>query len=331
MSNIKFLSKDSYTREVQKIIEDQSDLNIAVSYWGNRRLSNLGLTERVENGNHNIRVICDLFHIACRHEPIEWLHSKGVPLKYISGLHAKVWISNSSVIIGSANSSWAALPSKIKAGNSNEEAGIWTTDKNLIRDAQVWFDDLWCGENSRHIEERELNKKKRDHTEEKRKNINKGSRGTPPRDLKPFSHYVGEESAAAYLRRLAGLGFKPSNKGAYTRMYRDIEDVETLSDDLIDAVRELVESAEGVDRRFLRGPVLIPPGFENPSDKKRKVLHKKIAELIEELKGQFLWIERGESGITANYRLSLASERTPNESVSILSLMENRVYLAGNR
>lgn len=139
-----FLSTKNYLTEFRRLIEGGTRVSIAVAFWGReadkmietawtgqslRILFNLG------NGGTNPTVIRKLVDISAR--------LPGLQLRIADDLHAKVAVSETSAIIGSANCSINGLGLEGAECAGWQEAGVLIEDNAQITHAQEWFDALW--------------------------------------------------------------------------------------------------------------------------------------------------------------------------------------------
>ena len=170
-----FLYGDLIQKEIKRVVKRPGRLSVAVAYWGQGGATHTGLADRSDP--EHIRVICDLLSGACNPSEIRWLKRHGVQIKKLSGLHAKVWVSGNSVVVGSANASTNGLGDE-NAQNMNIEAALAATDRTLSRDLQEWFDWHWCHDAS-DIDEGDLREA------EKRWKRRRRSSGRTGKDTRP--------------------------------------------------------------------------------------------------------------------------------------------------
>lgn len=140
-----FLSSKNYLDQFQRLIEGGQHVSLAVAFWGRgadklietawageslRILFNLG------NGGTNPKVIRSLLDISIR--------LPGLELRIADDLHAKVAVSETAAIIGSANCSVNGLGLEGPECAGWEEAGVRIDDHTQIAHIQGWFDGLWA-------------------------------------------------------------------------------------------------------------------------------------------------------------------------------------------
>lgn len=343
MSNIEFLSRSDYTEAICKLVNQNSELNIAVSYWGKSSLSKLGISKRLKEEHNNLKVICDFGHIACRIDPIQELHKKNAEcVKLIKGLHAKVWVSQSEVIIGSANSSASALPDQDQTKNFNEEAGILIRDKSIVERIQQWFDELWC-KKSRYITLADFDKKQEDHSDEKRKGIYAKTRSDLPEEqsqsedsqstteLKPLEYFVGNDAALAVQTSLTRLNFKRNVKNRFTFKYNDIPDMESFSKNLLEILQTLIEDAHNVNRDYTQNRRANFDSILEVLDVNRKILNSHVVDFVKQYEGRYVWIDKRKADPNAGFTLRLHNELPKMQSISILTVKRDRVEVTGDR
>ena len=138
---MRFLYGNLIREEIKRVVGRSGDLCVAVAYWGEGGAKHTGIADRSDP--ENIRVICDLLSGVCNPSEIRWLKCHGVRVKKLSGLHAKVWVSGSYVVIGSANASTNGLGDE-SAHNMNVEAALAARDSIVARDLHKWFNWHWC-------------------------------------------------------------------------------------------------------------------------------------------------------------------------------------------
>ncbi len=138
-----FLSTDNYLAQFRRLIESGTSVSLAVAFWGRgaeklieavwagislRILFNLG------NGGTNPQVIRDLLDLGL----------PGLELLIDDDLHAKVAISETAAIVGSANVSVNGLGLEGSECAGWKEAGVQIDDSAQVAEVQGWFDALWA-------------------------------------------------------------------------------------------------------------------------------------------------------------------------------------------
>lgn len=134
---MKFLHNRNYRQEIEQLFENDEELDIAIAFFGKDALSFFKKTRK------KIRIICNLESGACNPNLIEEVGKlDNITIKTNSKLHAKILIQKSTVLIGSANMSANGLSLEGKEIEGWFEAGILTSDENIINNSQEWFKHL---------------------------------------------------------------------------------------------------------------------------------------------------------------------------------------------
>lgn len=108
---------------------------MAVAYWGAGAADMLGL-----NSSKPVTIVCDLRSGACNPNVVGDLLDLGFKIIDRPGLHAKVYVSDSSIVVCSANASANGLGEEGAELVPDLEAGIFTDDPDAIAKASLWFD-----------------------------------------------------------------------------------------------------------------------------------------------------------------------------------------------
>jgi hypothetical protein len=124
-------------------VRKQTDtLDMAVAFWGAGSIEELGLDKRKKP----FRVLLDLSAGATNPWVVKTLldlQPEGV--RHVHRLHAKAYIGEKEVVIGSANASANGLGSEGTEATRWTELGMLTNDKKMMKDTAAWFEFLWDG------------------------------------------------------------------------------------------------------------------------------------------------------------------------------------------
>lgn len=134
-----FLSTENYLDQLKRVIADSQNLRIAVAFWGNG-------AEKLFEGwqGKSAQVICNLASGGTNPEAIRGLMAvPGVEVRNLGNLHAKVVLSETQALIGSANLSANGLGYESAECEGWQEAGVQTSDPSQLAAAQSWFEKLW--------------------------------------------------------------------------------------------------------------------------------------------------------------------------------------------
>lgn len=104
MNQIDFLTKNSLEC-VRQIIANAEEAIIAVAYWGNCAMKELGLDMIDKERQKKFIIICDLMSGACNPDVIRELlgNDNKFVVRKCSSLHAKIYWTPGAVVIGSSN------------------------------------------------------------------------------------------------------------------------------------------------------------------------------------------------------------------------------------
>ncbi|MBP2858257.1 hypothetical protein J8657_11670 [Dickeya oryzae] len=130
----------TYTKQIETFFEQDTPLNIAVAFLGG------GIEPLFDSIKHQsaARIICNFDSGATNPYLVEQLKRKGLDIRNQPRLHAKVLLSNNSMIIGSANLSANGLSLEGKEELTGwEEAGMLIDKPEQIADASRWFELQW--------------------------------------------------------------------------------------------------------------------------------------------------------------------------------------------
>ena len=155
-----FLTDKNIRGEIQDLVRRGGNLSIAVAYWGEDGAAHTGVAERAKADPESVRIMCDLNSGACNPSEIEKIWSDRVQVRTLNDLHAKVWISETRVIVGSANASTSGLADEMHLG-SKIEAALLVRDRKLAADLLKWFDKKWHSRGAKVVDKASLRQAKK--------------------------------------------------------------------------------------------------------------------------------------------------------------------------
>lgn len=133
-----FISGDSWTSSVIEIANQNTGLNCAVAFLGEKSI------ELFKNRTKESKIICNLDSGATNPYAIEaLLKLPNVKVRNFPKLHAKVYCTNKTCIVGSGNISANGLSFENSELDGWVEAGIISTDSSEVKDSNNWFNRLW--------------------------------------------------------------------------------------------------------------------------------------------------------------------------------------------
>lgn len=136
---LKFVEGSDLAKQFLDLQKNSSNVDIAVAFWGKGAVEEL----RIEGGKPT-RVICNLDSGACHPDEIEKLRNLlGPNIKNCGSLHAKVYLTDNAVIVGSSNASSNGLAIAGAISSGWLEANIVLNQPDLLNDLRSWFDKTW--------------------------------------------------------------------------------------------------------------------------------------------------------------------------------------------
>lgn len=135
---------------MNRIIEDQQELaawarvqasrlDMAVAFWGEGAIGQLALGRK-----RPFRIVLDLSAGASNPAEVRNLMKLGPSrIKHVPKLHAKAYIGDETVVIGSANASANGLGAEGHEASHWREISLQTADRDAVTHARDWFERLW--------------------------------------------------------------------------------------------------------------------------------------------------------------------------------------------
>ena len=140
----RLITKD-FSLFLRQSIACSNRVDLAVAFWGKGATGELRLSEALE-AERNIRIICNLRIGGTNPDEIKKLINAGVPVRHSDRLHAKVYILDGFVIVGSANVSSNGLGFEGKEAHW-DEANLLTDEVAIREEIGSWFEQQWLRAN----------------------------------------------------------------------------------------------------------------------------------------------------------------------------------------
>jgi hypothetical protein len=105
-----FLADNQILKELSGVLKISDGADLAIAYWGANATKTLGID--IIKGP--VRILCDAYSGACNPDELSKLLQLDVDLRTRNGLHAKIVITSTSLIVGSANASANGLGRRAK-------------------------------------------------------------------------------------------------------------------------------------------------------------------------------------------------------------------------
>lgn len=138
---MQLLTQNSQTKkQIEQIIKESTDIKFAVAFWG------YGSGETIKKAKHKkVKIICNLESGATNpYEIIKIGKLIGFKnIRSIKNLHAKVYLTNNKMILGSSNFSANGLSIEGDETNKLIEANVLIDNQLIIKQTNLWFNSLW--------------------------------------------------------------------------------------------------------------------------------------------------------------------------------------------
>jgi hypothetical protein len=133
-----FITSEEYLERVSEVIFAGSSVSAAVAFLG------AGAERLFKGGDKPVRLVCNLMSGATNPDTVETIRGlKGVTIRRLDDLHAKVIVTPKEAIVGSANFSTNGLNLEGVEGAGWREAGYLTSDSRDVESMQIWFEQQW--------------------------------------------------------------------------------------------------------------------------------------------------------------------------------------------
>ncbi|WP_091787109.1 phospholipase D family protein [Paraburkholderia steynii] len=134
-----FITAATYHDQVLKLVDSGEPVSAAVAFVGQ------GCDEILGRSTASVRLLCNLLSGGTNPRAIQALKAyRGIEIRHLRNLHAKVIIGDTSAIIGSANLSENGLTTNPDMGSGWHEAGWLVNDRDSLRDMDAWYQKLWA-------------------------------------------------------------------------------------------------------------------------------------------------------------------------------------------
>lgn len=140
-----FLDGAGVTKAVRDLCSKGVPVRAAVAYWGAGAVNQLGIVTDQE-----LTVVCDLMSGGCNPGEVRKLMKLigREKVRKQNGLHAKVWFSADTAILGSSNASSNGLCYEGKKTAGLVEANLHSRDPKLIANIEAWWHEAVWGKAS---------------------------------------------------------------------------------------------------------------------------------------------------------------------------------------
>lgn len=120
--------------------EQTGDLDLAVAFWGTGAIQLLGLAKP----ERDLRVLLDLSSGASHPDEVNALRRLSrCKVRCLPRFHAKTYLSDRAMVVGSANASGDGLGKKGAEHTRWHELAMFSDDPVVVREGADWFDRKW--------------------------------------------------------------------------------------------------------------------------------------------------------------------------------------------
>lgn len=149
---MEFLYGQAITNRIRGLIATGGPVKAAVAYWGAGASGGLGIVPGTD-----LTIVCDLLSGACNPAEIASLRETlgNERVLTLDNLHAKVWIGEGEVIVGSSNASSNGLCLGEMEQNRNFEGNGYSRDQAAVEAANLWWNQVIL-QNARTIADEDL-------------------------------------------------------------------------------------------------------------------------------------------------------------------------------
>ncbi len=135
-----FLTALEAKTEIKRLMETSPTADLAVAFWGNGALEDLGINNR----QAQLNVVCNLSLGGTNPDVLKSLQNSPCKpgITQNDRLHAKVYLFESAAVIGSSNASVNGLALEGAELTHWIEANILVTDEEILKRIRQWMQEL---------------------------------------------------------------------------------------------------------------------------------------------------------------------------------------------
>jgi hypothetical protein len=150
----KFLAGNDLSQMIRKVVSGK-DARCAVAFWGQGAVRELFGTDVLER--NDVHVVCDLSMGGSNPATLRALGAPNNPkIKYLDGLHAKVFLSEHGAVVGSANASNNGIGFLGEDAQLLEGGSFFTKESNAWQSITAWLDGI-LKNGSKQVDNKALN------------------------------------------------------------------------------------------------------------------------------------------------------------------------------
>jgi hypothetical protein len=142
-----FLTGDSLSEKIKEVCSGKN-VRIAAAFWGK------GAVDTLFDGKlpEDAQIICDISMGGTNPDELREMGAPNNPaLRFLDGLHAKVYLSDKGCVVGSANASDNGVG--FFGAAKHTEAGVYhKSDSSVTVEVAAWLDNVWIGDNCKVVD-----------------------------------------------------------------------------------------------------------------------------------------------------------------------------------
>ncbi len=135
---IRLLREDRVATEFGKLRRKSKTMSVAAPFWGLGAATTLGF-----KAGDEVRVLCRFDAPACNPSALLEVAELGASVRSHRRLHAKLYVADGIVVVGSSNPSRFGLTQEGDVVGGTVEANIMTDDPEAVKSVTDLFEDLW--------------------------------------------------------------------------------------------------------------------------------------------------------------------------------------------
>lgn len=134
-SEMRFITEREAKTLIRAKIKASGNSRLAVAFWGSGACEEL----QIEQNSKNVSIICNLRMGGTNPAEIEEMIKRGIKITQSDALHAKVYLFDDGVLIGSSNASSNGLSFQDGELHSWVEANVYIEEDQLLAAVSEWF------------------------------------------------------------------------------------------------------------------------------------------------------------------------------------------------
>jgi hypothetical protein len=139
MAGCELLNTTETATQLKALLRAPGLASLAVAFWGDGAARKLGLDQR----KGKTRILCDLYSGGCNPDEIKRLLKPQIEVRYLKGLHAKLYCMEHGAVVGSSNASANGLGDENEDLSGTIELNAFFDERSVQAAAEKWFERHW--------------------------------------------------------------------------------------------------------------------------------------------------------------------------------------------